>query len=523
MYKKQLFYLVLIASIVRLIAAAVLELGNDEVYYYTYALHLQSNYFDHPPGVAWLIRIFSFNLSFTHEVFIRLGSVVFAAIGTVISFRLGKLIRNERTGWYAALLYTASIYCSIIAGTFILPDSPQVVFWLAGLYYMVLLVQQAEQGVRTPGRIWLWIGVLNGLCIMCKVHGVFLWGGLGLYILIYNRKLLANPWLYVSLLITAVIISPIITWNIQNNFVTWNYHSNRVEVKEFSLDTDGFIQTIFGQLFYNNPFNVIATVVAMVYTSRHIVVSKAVKRLLLLCGWPIIIMTTGVSLFKSVLPHWSGPGFLTLGFLAAAFFDQKAESSSAVVVKTHWLLKSGLVLIIVATIGGIGLIRLLPGTIGNKQADSYGEDDFTLDLYGWRQFSPVFINWYHAQEQAGLLQPGTKIVCNKWFPAAHIDYYVARKINSPVIGLGELNDLHHYAWLNELRPGLQKQENALCIVPSNYPDNPVATYGKWFASAELLHTFAQSRGHETSRYFRVYLLKGYKGDITLSSNKYTVH
>lgn len=513
MYKKQLFYLVLIASVIRLIAAAMLELGNDEVYYYTYALHLQSNYFDHPPGVAWLIRLFSLNLTFTHEVFIRLGAVVFAAVGTLLSFRIGTFIRNERTGWYAALLYNASIYSCIIAGTFILPDSPQVVFWLAGLYYMVMLVQRTAEGKTISPWTWVMIGVLNGLCIMCKVHGIFLWGGLGVYILLYQRTLLASPWLYVSAFITAAIISPIIIWNVQNQFVTWNYHSNRVEVTAFSLDTDSFLQTIFGQLFYNNPLNVIAITIAVIYAGRRVLLQQATQRLLLLCGLPIIIITTGVSLFRSVLPHWSGPGFLTLHFLAAAWFDSTAGASEKSADKTHWLLKAATVLIVVVVVGGLALIRLLPGTIGSKDQESYGETDFTLDLYGWRQFGAAFTNWYQQQEQAGVLQPGIKIVCNKWFPAAHEEYYIARKTNSPVIGLGDINDLHHYAWLNRWRPSLQKEENALCIVPSNYPDNPAATYGKWFASAELIHTFAESRGGKNCRFFRIYLLKGYKGVV----------
>lgn len=513
MYKKQLFYLVLIASIIRLIAAAMLELGNDEVYYYTYALHLQSNYFDHPPGVAWLIKLFSLNLTFTHEVFIRLGSVVFAAIGTLLSFRIGSFVRNERTGWYAALLYNASIYSCVIAGTFILPDSPQVVCWLAALYYMVILVQRTAEDKPILPWTWVMIGVLNGLCIMCKVHGVFLWGGLGLYILLYQRRLLASPWLYLAALITAAIASPIVIWNIQNQFVTWNYHSNRVEVTAFSPDTDGFLQTIFGQLFYNNPFNVIAIVVGVIYAGRRVLVQKATQRLLLLCGLPIIITTTGVSLFRSVLPHWSGPGFLTLHFLAAAWFDYTAANAGKKEGKTHWLLKTAIMLIIVVVVGGMGFIRLLPGTIGSKETESYGETDFTLDLYGWRQFGTEFTGWYRQQEQAGVLQPGIKIVCNKWFPAAHEEYYIARKTNNPVIGLGEINDLHHYIWLNRWRPPLQKEENALCIVPSNYPDNPEATYAKWFEKATLLHTFVQSRGGKTCRFFKVYLLKGYKGAI----------
>ena len=41
-----------------------------------------------------------------------------------LAMLIGKKIRNERTGLYAAVLYNTSIYSSIIAGTFILPDSP---------------------------------------------------------------------------------------------------------------------------------------------------------------------------------------------------------------------------------------------------------------------------------------------------------------------------------------------------------------------------------------------------------------
>src|SRR6185312_5993600 len=113
--------------------AHVTELDNDEAYYFTYALHLQWNYFDHPPGVAILIRLSTLNLFFTGELFVRLGAIICAASGTWLSYCIGKLIRNERTGFYAAVLYNTSIYSGIIAGVFILPDSPQIVFWLAAL------------------------------------------------------------------------------------------------------------------------------------------------------------------------------------------------------------------------------------------------------------------------------------------------------------------------------------------------------------------------------------------------------
>jgi len=44
-----------------LLIACFTELGNDEVYYYTYALQPDWNHFDHPPMVGLLIRLTTIN------------------------------------------------------------------------------------------------------------------------------------------------------------------------------------------------------------------------------------------------------------------------------------------------------------------------------------------------------------------------------------------------------------------------------------------------------------------------------
>src|ERR1700704_1274337 len=108
---RQLQMLIIISFCLRLFIASVIEFGNDEVYYRTYALHLQWNYFDHPPMVALLIRLTTFNLHWVNEFFIRFGPVLCAALNTWLIFLVGKKIRDERTGWYAGLLYTSSFYC----------------------------------------------------------------------------------------------------------------------------------------------------------------------------------------------------------------------------------------------------------------------------------------------------------------------------------------------------------------------------------------------------------------------------
>ncbi|MEX6688557.1 glycosyltransferase family 39 protein [Danxiaibacter flavus] len=516
----KVLYLVLITTVIRIVLASLLELGNDEVYYYTYALHLQNNYFDHPPAVGILIKLFTFNLHFQSEVFIRLGSIVFAAIGTILSYRIGQLVRNERTGWFAAVLYNTSIYSSIIAGTFILPDSPQVVFWLAALYVMLRIVQLDKKRSHIPAKYWLWAGVLNGLCIMCKVHGIFLWGGLGLYILLYNRKMLLNPWLYLSFIITVIIFSPIIFWNIQNNFITWRYHSERVTVTKFTLDKDGFLQTIFGQIFYNNPINVVLTILAVISLRRRRLTERPYQRLLSLCGWPIIIVVTAVSLFRNVLPHWTGPGFMSLGFIAAAYLDEKFRFRQSEV----WpgILKTTVIFMLILAVGCVTLVHFYPGTVGDKTSEeNYGETDFTLDLWGWDSFGQQFNKWQDSAVVAGTLEKDLPLVCGKWFPAAHLDYYVARHRNSHVVGVGHLEDLHQYAWLNQLRGDIIAGRNALAVVPTNCGQTAKEVYSPYFSEITFLRRFVQVRRGKPARYFDVFLLKNFNAKDELHNKKFT--
>ena len=508
MLSTRLFYLIVIASLARTIVAALLELSNDEVYYVLYALDLQANYFDHPPGVGVLIRLSTFNLMVTSELFVRLGAIVCAGLGTYFSFQLGTLLKNERTGWLAAVLYNTSIYTSVIAGTFIIPDSPQVVFWLASLWVMYKIILLNDQGDKVPLSHWLLFGVLTGLCILCKVHGIFLWFGFGLYILFFAPRLLKDYGLYVSAILAMVVISPILFWNIQNDFITYRFHSERVAVQQESIiHFDSFFQALGGQILYNNPINVVLVFVGLWKLRSQSFLDRKASRFILLNGLPIILVVSAMSLFNPMLPHWSGPGFMTLAFLAAAYLDSMMNDEVKLVPT---VLRASATLVVVALVAAALLIRLYPGTIGNKDPERYGEDDFTLDMYGWRELAVDFKPWIEEQRLSRAISEDMNMVSHKWFPAAHLDYYIARPLKMDLIGVGDLTDLHQYFWLNKSRRDLQKGDSALCVIPSNYPVNMEETYMQHFASADLLHTFPVSRGGEIARYFKVYRLNDYQ-------------
>ena len=152
----------MLASVIRCIVASTVELGNDEVYYRIYATDIQWNYFDHPPMVAWLIRTTTINLYFDAEFFIRLGAILSAAVTTWLFYLSGKKIGTAQTGFYAAAIYTATLYGSIIAGTFILPDSPQMVCWAGSLYLLIFITDSKSIG-KTKKRKLVLFGLVTGL------------------------------------------------------------------------------------------------------------------------------------------------------------------------------------------------------------------------------------------------------------------------------------------------------------------------------------------------------------------------
>lgn len=499
MYSKRLLYLIGFTALARMVVGGALELSNDEVYYYLYAIKLQWNYFDHPPGVGLLIRLSTLNLLLTSELFVRLGAVLCAAAGTYITFQLGKELRNERTGWIAAILYNTSIYTSLIAGTFIIPDSPQLVFWMMALWIMYRIIGKYDAGVAIGVMPWFWFGAMSGLAVMCKVHGIFIWFGMGLYVLFFAPRLLRTPGPYLAALLTLVVMSPILFWNIDNDFITYRFHSERVTVEQGSmLRFDSFLQALGGQLLYSNPVNVVLIIMSLIKLRSGSFLTSSASRFLLVSGVPIIIVVCGMSLFNDMLPHWSGPGFMVLALVAAAWLESNMGYDNMMPLSV----KAGGVLLGVAVVFAFFLIELYPGTIGSRQQDRLGEDDFTLDMYGWRKFGGEFRQWMDHRNDS--IPKNIRIVSHKWFPAAHLDYYVARPMGIDLIGVGELTDLHTYYWLNRTRRDLRPGDDALIIIPSNYPVNFTETYNQYFRSVELLHTFRVDRGGEASRNFTVY-------------------
>ena len=496
-YSQKVFGLIFFAACIKMIAAPFLELGNDEVYYWTYALQLDFNHFDHPPLVGLLIRVFTLNMHWISELSMRLGAIISASMGCYFVFKTTAILSNERAGWYAAVLYQAGVYTGFIAGFFILPDSAQLIFWTAALYVMSLLLFTDKE--KQIGY-WMLLGLLIGLATLSKVHGLFLWAGFGAYLLFTDYKKIFSWPFMLAVCITLLCIVPIVYWNVIYDFITYRFHSERVT--HTGIDVNSFTTEILGEVLYQNPLVYILMASALFSFKKISFQQKNSGRWLLWMSVPLILIFWMVALFNPTLPHWSGPAFIPLMILAGIYIDQQKPSWSVYLLRTS----AGFVFTILLAL--VVIVQKYPGNFGSQQQSNLGEYCPTLDLSGWENFSVAFKNLAAKDQANHIMTESPSIIVGKWFPAGHLEFYTARTTGLPLIGVGPLQDIHKFAWLNKERPALAIGSDAYCIVPSNVPFNVETAYASYFKTIDAPIRINQIRGGVVVRYFFVYKLHG---------------
>ncbi len=503
--EKNVFLLILISAIIRGFIAGFIEFGNDEVYYWTYALYPDWSHFDHPPMLGWVIQLFTLNLLFDSEFFIRLASVVFGSINTWLIFLIAKEIYNERAGLIASLLYTSSIYCFVIAGIFVLPDTPQSLFWMLSVYLLINVVS-ADNHFSKQKNFLLLAALALGLGMLSKYTTVFIWFGFGLYILLYERKWFKTWQLYASVFISLFLILPILYWNVQNEFISFTFHSERVDVSGSALHLDYFFRELFGQILYNNPVLFVLIVIGLIsFFKKKVKIKSEYTRFLLLTTFPLVFLFLGFSLFRATLPHWTSPAYMILLIFPAIYLAEKFPKKIF-----SWPVKSALALLLIILVLGIWHINFGLFSIDNSSKEmSKGKKDFSLDMYGWSQIEKQIKTQLKEDKKNAIVDDDVVLLSHKWFPAAHLDYYVGRPLGMKLLTIGSLDQIHKYAWINEERGGFTIGMDAYFITTSHYYKNPdyLADY---FSEIKMHAKFPVYRSGKIVEYVTLYLLKDLK-------------
>jgi len=130
-------------------------------------------------------------------------------------------------------------------------------------------------------------------------------------------------------------------------------------------------------------------------------------------------------------------------------------------------------------------------------------------MYGWRQIESQVNAQLIKDKNAAIIDGDVVLISHKWFPAAHLDYYVARPLGLKLLTIGNLDQIHKYAWINEEREGFKLGMDAYFITTSHYYKNP-DYLTEYFSEIKMHSKFPIYRSGIVVEYATVYILKNLK-------------
>ena len=404
----RLWLIVAAVTVVRLIAAAAVPLTEDEAYYRLWAQHLQAGYFDHPPMIAWWIRLGQ-QVAGDSALGVRLIPALATGLTTWLVGDLARRLGlSQATGERAALWYNATFTVGL-GGLLATPDTPACLFWTLAVW---CLARQRQSG---DGRWWLGAGAAAGLSCLSKYSGLFLAPGVFAWLLLApgGLKQLTRPWPWLAALVAVAVFAPNVAWNAAHDWMTFDKQFGRVGAKELHLDRlPEFLVTQFLLL---NPIIAVlaARGIARGWKARRTDPDLSVL-LPIAVAAPFILYLTAHSLHDRVQGHWPVPAFGALVICAA----YAAERSRLWVRRAVPILGFGLSL--------AALIHLA------TPFPRLGGSDPALHLRAWPEFAQEI-------EALRLAKGATWVGTTSYGVAAQLD--AAGRINGPIV---QIEDRQRY-------------------------------------------------------------------------------
>ena len=411
--------IIAIGAVVRFLLAATVGLGVDESYAVAIARDFSLSYFDHPPLHYWIAGAVARLAHSESAPVVRLPFVLCFAGTTWFVFSIGRRLFGERAGLIGALLLNVSAVFSLSTGGWVLPDGPLMLLTTAAADQIAALLFSDEG--RNPFATWLAAGLLTGLAMLSKYHGVFVLAGTAGFLATTPRfrAWFATPGPYVGTLVAFACFTPVIVWNSEHHWASFAFQGARA-VPATGIHLGTFFANIAGQMAWVLPWIFIPLVASAWRALRAGPKDERRWFLLALAGGPIVGFTL-VSLRGDVgLPHWQAPGWLFVFPLLGAGVAERMERHEAGARRfLRWSVGSYAVLLFVlGTHAATGwMARLAPA--------AFTRGDPTGDMVTWKLLRPTLLgygyypvagfvataSWIQAGKASIALGPGTAVLC----------------------------------------------------------------------------------------------------------------
>lgn len=464
----------------KLVVIAKTRLIDDEAYYFLWSKHLALGYVDHAPLLAYFLKASALLFGETGFGIRLLGVLSFAALSVVL-YRFGKDLRDERTG---LLLATAFNMTPFLAGASMVmtTDTPLILFLFLTLraYHRGLFIQESS----LP-----WAGVFLGLALLSKISAVFVAAGIVVYLCLPVGQRSGGRWRPVALsfAIALAVYAPFILWNVQNDFAFVKLVTGTLLQKKGGFVRFAELWAAQLALYFPLVFLLYVRLVPKTAIDGMRGRLAGAKYFLASASFVPLVYLLYKSYRNKLEGNWPAAAFVGGLILVAWYLGEHwhEKRTRVLVTVNHAVALAGMVLIAVHT--------LSPFLPLEKKADP------TLRYYRFQTFDASFKDYYRKN-----MNPDIRIFALNYQIPAMIDFYTRPVLEAVCLNVGTYHPTSFDYWYEDR--GFIGQD--FYYLTEELP--PGALLSR-FASVEKLETFVSYRGREEAARFTLYLCRGYRG------------
>lgn len=289
--------------LLRLVFLGPVNLLPEETYYWNYSQHLDIGYLDHPPMVAWLIRLGTAIFG-NNEFGVRISAYICWLIAAGFSYFLARNLYNTATAIACALL-VAVLPFYFSNGFLMMPDAPLMAAWAATLFFL----ERALLGVKRFA--WFGAGLSLGIGLLSKYTILLLGPAALVFVLAHpeSRRWLGRKEPYLAAAVAALLFSPVVYWNATHQWMSFAFQGSRRVGGAFQFTLPSLIVSAAILLTPTGFFAAFASLKANVSAVQSRTGTGKALFILFFTLVPLSVFVV-FSLFHDNKPNWTGPLWL---------------------------------------------------------------------------------------------------------------------------------------------------------------------------------------------------------------------
>jgi dolichol-phosphate mannosyltransferase len=343
----------IVLTVLRAIFAVFIPPTPEEAYHWSFAVHLDWSYYDHPGMIAWSIalgRAIFGDVPFA----IRFVPLFFGAGTAAVLARLATKLYGEKAALWAVLLVTAQPVTFATAG-WGYPDSPMLFFWALTMSFVWEALQTGK------GIYWIPAGAALGLGMISKYTIVFFGVSMVFYLLTStrDRRWLATPWPYFAAVLALVVFTPVTWWNAHHDWASIRFQGT----ERFGSSGNEFILKGFAKFLGQQwggvvPFTFPLAAVAVWRTARS---PRPEEKYLFWCFAPMVVFFGALSWRTPTHTLWPLPAWLSLTVAMAGMIADASDRVSKFYARFgSWVVGASLALLFFACLHMVVFFPKIP-------------------------------------------------------------------------------------------------------------------------------------------------------------------